>query len=302
MRRIGRAAAAAVLAGLSWAAADGATPGAPDPAAAPPHLAHLRAALEAGDLPEAIRVGEKAVAADPTSSEARDLLGRAYGLTARDSPLLEQMHLARKARECFARAVELDGTNVGALSDLARYDMRAPALLGGGRKKARASAERVLALDPARGHVLLGELAEMEKKPAEAESQYRQAIAASPADPQGRQALSALYVSRRQYAPARALWSEARDEDALGAYELAGIALASGEGLAGAVEDLEGALGRSGSEAAATDPTRAELHERLARVYEKLGRKGEAAAELETALALSPGRSDWRRALQALSR
>ncbi len=299
MSLIRRAAAVAVIA---WLTGTGVRAVAPEGADAPaPLVSRLRGALESGDLPEAIRVGEKAVAADPTSAEARDLLGRAYGLTAKDSQLLEQMHLARKARECFARAVELDGTNVAALSDLARYDMRAPAILGGGKKKARATADRVLALDPARGHVLLGELAEREKNAAAAEAEYRQAIAAAPDDPRGRQALAAFLVERRRYAEARALWSESRGEDALRAYELAGIALASREGLAGAVEDLEGALGRSGSETG-TDPTRAELHERLARVYEKLGRRADAAAELETALALAPGRSDWRKTLQAMSR
>jgi tetratricopeptide (TPR) repeat protein len=248
-----------------------------------------------------VREGEAAIRADPESSEAQDLLGRAYGLTAQGSTLLEQMRLARKARACFARAVELDPSNVAALSDLARYDMRAPGLLGGGKKKAREIIGRVAALDPERGHVLLGELAELEKKPAEAEAEFRQALAAAPHGERGRQALSEFLVSQKRYGEARGLWLEARDAGANRAvadYELAGIAIASGEGLAPAARGLEECLpARGGGEGA---PTPASIHERLAMLYERLGRKREAAAELEAALLLEPDRSEWRRRLAHL--
>ncbi len=211
------------------------------------------------------------------------------------------MHLARKARACFAKAVDLDPSSVAALSDLARYDMQAPALLGGGKKKAKPLVDRIIALDPARGYVLAGELAEREKDPARAEAEYRRAIAADPSGDRGRRALSTLLVSRRKYAEARQTWLEARELDPSSAappYELAGIALASGEGLPDTVDGLEGALGKTGS----GSPTRAEVHERLALVYEKLGRRRDAAAELETALALDPGRADWRKTLARLEK
>ena len=249
-------------------------------------LSALRAALEAGDLPRAVREGEAAIRADPASSEAQDLLGRAYGLTAQGSTLLEQMRLARKARACFARAVELDPSNVAALSDLARYDMRAPGMLGGGKKKARQIIDRVTALDPERGHVLLGELAELEKKPAEAEAEFRLALAAAPHGERGRGALSEFLVSQKRYGEARGLWLEARDSDAnhaLADYELAGIAIASGEGLEPAARGLEELLS---SRAGSGTPTPASIHERLAVLYERLGRRREAAAELEAALTL----------------
>jgi Tfp pilus assembly protein PilF len=247
-----------------------------------------------------VREGEAAIRADPASSEAQDLLGRAYGLTAQGSTLLEQVRLARKARTCFARAVELDPSNVAALSDLARYDMRAPGMLGGGKKKAREIIDRVAALDPERGHVLLGELAELEKKPAGAEAEFRLALAATPHGERGRRALSDFLVSQKRYGEARGLWLEARDSEAhraLADYELAGIAIVSGEGLEPAARGLEESLSARG---AADAPTPASIHERLAVVYERLGRNREAAAELEAALTLEPDRSDWRRRLARL--
>ncbi len=287
---------------LCTATAALADPGRQDAPGRDPLLGEVRAALESGELATAVREAEKAVAADPRNSEALDLLGRAYGLTAQDSQLLEQVRLAKKARECFARAVELDPSNAAALSDLARYDMRAPALLGGGKKKARAAAERVLALDPARGHVLLGELAERQKDPAQAEAQFRLAMAADAGSQRGRKALSDFLAARRKYPEARALWVSTPGVDlsvALAGYELAGIALEAGEGLPAALEDLESALMQA---VPGESPTRAELHERLARVYERLGHRAEAAGELQTALALAPGRADWRKALARLEK
>jgi tetratricopeptide (TPR) repeat protein len=265
-------------------------------------LVELRAAIESGELERAVRAGERAIALEPRSSEALDLLGRAYGLTAQDSQLLEQVRLAKKARDCFRRAVDADPSNVAALSDLARYDMQAPAVLGGGKKKAKEAAERVLALDPGRGHILLGELAQREKNIDEAEAQFRRAMAADAGGLRGRRALSEFFVSRKRYAEARTLWTEARGVNLPGAvpgYELAGIALASGEGLGPALEDLEAALPRAEP---GGEPSPAEVHERLARVYQKLGNRPEAVAELQSALTLAPGRADWRKSLEALKK
>ena len=274
---------------------------APGAGATDSSLAEVRAALRAGELPKAIAAGEAAVAADPSSSEANDLLGRAYGLTAQDASLFQQMHLARRARACFARAVELDPRNVAALSDLARYDMRAPGVLGGGKKKARTLVDRVLELEPARGHVLSAELAELEKDPVRAEKEYREAIAADPRSAEGWTGLSAMLVSRRRFADARRLWREAAEETgaALPAWGLAGVALASGEELPAAAEALAAVLERPDWTG---DPEPAQCHERLAAVYAELGRRREAAAELEAALRLEPGRADWRRRLGHLER
>ncbi len=212
------------------------------------------------------------------------------------------MHLARKARAGFARAVELDPTNVAALSDLARYDMRAPALLGGGKKKAHGIIERVLVLDPERGHVLRGELAEREHDLPEAEAEFRRAAAAAPAGERGRSALSGFLVSQKRYGEARGIWIEPKERagpSGLAGYELAGIALASGEEMEAAVRELEEALARP---AVPDGPPPALIHERLSVLYERLGRSREAASELQAALSLEPGRAEWRQRLTRLER
>ena len=280
-------------------------PAAPSPDSTAPAdlVGQLEAALERGDLDRAIRAGESAVDADPTNSVAHDLLGRAYGLKAKDSFLFAQAHLARKARACFEKAVVLDPSNVSARSDLATYDMRAPVLLGGGKGKARRQAEEVLKLDAARGHELLGDLADREKNPAEAEAQYRLAVEASaPGRWRARRALSAFLVRAGRFPAARQLWLELLETDRsnlAARYELAGIAIASGAGLEPAAEQLTEALAWP---TASPDPSRAQVYERLAQVESQLGRPDRARAELEEALRLEPYRTDWRRSLAQLGR
>ncbi len=215
-------------------------------AAPTPASEDLERLLEAGDLDAAIRAGESAVAREELSSTGWDLLGRAYGLKAKESFLFAQFRLARKARACFQKAVTLDPSNVSARADLATYDMRAPAFLGGGKEKARRQIEEVASLDAARGHELRGALAEVEKHFAAAETQYRLALQASMSAPlRARRALSGFYVRRRRFAPARQIWLDALaadSADGCARYELAGVALESGEGVDEAQRELQSLL------------------------------------------------------------
>jgi tetratricopeptide (TPR) repeat protein len=217
-------------------------------------------------LDRAIRAGENAVETDPGSSVAHDLLGRAYGLKAKDSFLFAQAHLARKARACFEKAVALDPANVSARSDLATYDMRAPALLGGGKSKARRQAEEVLKLDAARGRAA-GRPRRAREELAEAENQFRLAVEASaPGQLRARRAFSEFLVGAGRYAPARQIWLDLLqvDRSNLAArYELAGIAIASNDGLDRAAEQLTEALAWP---SIPSDPSRARVYERLAQV------------------------------------
>ena len=213
-----------------------------------------------------------------------------------------QPHLARKARAAFAKAVALDASNAAALADLATYDMRAPAILGGGKAKALQEARGVVGLDPCRGHELLGALAELEGTVIQAEYEYRQAVEAGSECARGRRALSGFFVRRKRFAEARRIWHPVHASDAAGTasgYELAGIALESGEGLETAHENLLACLEGA---APADGPRPAEIRERLALVADRLGRKDEARTQLAEALRIEPRHRDWQKRLARLSR
>lgn len=133
-----------------------------------------------GDFKKAGDYFEKAAAAEPGNSEYVDWLGRAYGRRAENSNLLMAPGYASKARQAFERAVELDGTNRDALSDLFDYYLSAPGFLGGGSDKAGAVASKMAAVDPSEAYFSEAKLAQKNRQYQQAEQRLRQAVAIAP--------------------------------------------------------------------------------------------------------------------------
>jgi Tfp pilus assembly protein PilF len=84
-----------------------------------------------------------------------------------------------KVRTSFERAVELDPRNWQARTDLAEFYLEAPAIVGGGKDKARQQANALLTINPAAGHLTLARIAAKEKDNVNAERECRAAIEAS---------------------------------------------------------------------------------------------------------------------------
>ena len=102
-----------------------------------------------------------------------------YGEKAARAGFVSAAGLAKKVRISFERAVELDPKNSAARADLAEFYVEAPAIVGGGKDKARAQADALLPLNPAMSHWVLARIASKEKDTARAEREYRSAIEAS---------------------------------------------------------------------------------------------------------------------------
>jgi tetratricopeptide (TPR) repeat protein len=133
-----------------------------------------------GDFKKAAEYLQTAVAAEPNNSEYMDWLGRAYGRRAETANPLMAPSLASKAREAFERAVELNGSNRDALSDLFDYYLDAPGFLGGGADKAGAVASRMSAVDPSQAYSEEARIAEKHQNYDRAEQRLRQAVAMAP--------------------------------------------------------------------------------------------------------------------------
>lgn len=133
---------------------------------------------------EAVKYGERAVSLEPQNATYRLWLGREYGRKAGDSNPLSAAGLAKKAKNEFERAVQLDPSNVPARVDLAEYYTEAPSLMGGGLNKARAQAVAVESLNPAMAHFILARVAARDKRYSDAENEYQAAIqqSSNPAD------------------------------------------------------------------------------------------------------------------------
>jgi len=109
-----------------------------------------QAYLQMNDLNRASDTLEKAVDADPKSSEGYLLLGRAYGLRAQNATL-SAAPLAIKTRINFEKAYSLDPHNWDAAGDLFEFYLQAPAFMGGGLDKASKMADAIAAHDPSEG-------------------------------------------------------------------------------------------------------------------------------------------------------
>jgi tetratricopeptide (TPR) repeat protein len=125
----------------------------------------------------AIQECELAASSAPSMSDNQMWLGRAYGLKASHASLFNALSLAKKVCGAFERAVELDGENIRAMSDLGEFYVAAPSLVGGGLDKAQALVAKMQPRFPAQAHRMLSLIAKKKDDMATAEAELKQAIA-----------------------------------------------------------------------------------------------------------------------------
>lgn len=155
-----------------------------------------KANFQLREFKKAIEAFSKATQAEPNNSRFYNWLGRAWGRRAEAMNPLLAAGYASDVRGNLERAVELDGKNQEAVSDLLSYYLAAPAMFGGGIDRARALAEKSKSNDAAEYQSLLARIAERQKQYDQAESRLRQAVALAPKDV-GRAVDLAMFLSRR---------------------------------------------------------------------------------------------------------
>jgi tetratricopeptide (TPR) repeat protein len=179
---------------------------------------------------DAIHECEIAVHLKPMDGSYHLWLGRAYGEKADSIHSIKAYGLAKKVRDEFERAVQLDSENVDALSDLGEFYTAAPGIVGGGKKKAQNVAQALERDAPAQAHQLKGRLAEKDKNYTLAESEFKQAVEASNQTADAWMALASFYSRRHQTQPMLAALHAGIDADAK-APKPHGPALVEGAGL-----------------------------------------------------------------------
>jgi tetratricopeptide (TPR) repeat protein len=137
-----------------------------------------RAYYSVQDYDNAIKAGEHAVQLNPNVATYHLWLGRAYGSKAEQANALSAFSLARKTVASFEKSVQLDPNDWHARRDLAEFYVEAPAIVGGGRDKARKLADTTQN-DPATAAWIRATIAMEDNNSGEAESQFRAAIKAS---------------------------------------------------------------------------------------------------------------------------
>ena len=249
----------------------------------------------------AIQNAEQAVNLRGDDSQYHLWLGRAYGQKAAEigNPLTAA-NLARKTKNEFERAVELDPRNVSARADLSEYYVEAPAIMGGGLTKARHQASELQSLDPAAAQWVRAIAAQKEKKYGDAESSLKAAIATAQNPAQYWMNLATFYrehgrLEEMQSAVQSALAQPNRPSVTY--YDAANELLQAGRNFPAAAHYVKTYLSSGGL---VEDAPAFRAHYLLGQIYEKSGDKAKASTEYQASLSLASGFGRARKALDQL--
>ena len=167
-----------------------------------------------GQYKQAVSNFEKAIGQDSGNSQYYDWLGRAYGRLAEQSSFLSALGYAKKTVRAFERAVELDGSNLEALSDVFEYYLQAPGMVGGGLDKAENVARRFAGLNAPESHWARARIAEKSKDFETAEREFRAALALDPNEVGRALDLAAFLSGCGRYAESEAIFRTAEENHA----------------------------------------------------------------------------------------
>jgi tetratricopeptide (TPR) repeat protein len=240
---------------------------------------------------DAIRECEAAVRLIPLDSGYHLWLGRAYGEKADSIHSIKAYGLAKKVRDEFERAVQLDSEDVDALSDLGEFYTAAPGIVGGGKKKAQGVAQALEQYGPVQAHQLKGRLAEKDKNYALAETEFRAAVEASKEPADASMTLASYYARHRQWDQMLEALHAGIDADAKAA-KPHGPALVDGAGILSrsnqepqlAIQLLKLYLASPNKSA---DSPAFRVHSQLSRLLEQQGDHDGARQQIEAATALA---------------
>jgi tetratricopeptide (TPR) repeat protein len=240
---------------------------------------------------DAIHECETAVHLTPLDSGYHLWLGRAYGEKASRINSIKAYGLAKKVRDEFERAVQLESGNVDALSDLGEFYTAAPGIVGGGKKKAQDLAQALQKYEPAEAYQLKGRLAEKDKNYTFAESEFKAAIETSKQPANAWMTLASFYSRRRQWNQMLQALHAGIDADAT-AVRPHGPALVDGASILSrnnqqpqlAIQLLRLYLASPNKSA---DSPAFQVHAQLSRLLEQQGDHAEAKQEIEAATALA---------------
>jgi tetratricopeptide (TPR) repeat protein len=248
---------------------------------------------------EAIKYGELAIQRNRNKSDYYMWLGRAYGEKADESSFITAAGLAKKIRANFEKAVELDPNNVGARSDLSEFYIEAPGFMGGGTDKAEEQAQKLMPIDPAKAHWVLGRLDEKKKDNAGAEREYNQAIRSSQ-DADDWLSLASFYRRQNRLNDMENAVNQAMSANmkSNSLYDAASLLYRAGRNLSGAASYLRKYLTSS---AINEEAPAFQAHYMLGSILEKQGDKNGAANEYRTSLALAGDYKPAREALKKLN-
>lgn len=145
---------------------------------------------------------ERAVELEPQNAEYLIWQGRAWGRRAERASgfaKLGAFSLARRVRESFEKAVEIDRDNLAGLESLLDFYVSAPGIVGGGVDKAEPIADRIAKISPARGQRAWASICRARKEFDQAEAALREAVKLEPDNVEHLLSLASFLARRERF-------------------------------------------------------------------------------------------------------
>ena len=240
-----------------------------------------------GDFDKAADLFERAIKTRADRSEYFLWWGRALGRKAERAVFLKAPFLARKTRDAFQRAVELDSNNLDARDDLLSFYLEAPGFLGGGKDKALALVEQIKSSHPCEFHIQLATIYQKEKSFDRAEEELQKTIAAQPTCLGSYRALAELFESRTRMSAARETLEKAVrlfPQSPVAHFALGRFEIEAGGNLGMGRQELELFL----TSYVSGEPYPFEAHYWLGEMFLKLNQPRKAQEEFQRALTALP--------------
>lgn len=255
------------------------------------------------DHDNSIKYGKKAVKLDDSKSEYHLWLGRAHGTQAQKGSKLKAIFRAKRAKNEFEKAVELDSTNVDARLDLMQYYVMAPGIAGGDKKKAKKQAEIIGKMDSLYGAYAWAAFWQTEKDWDKVETHLRKAVELdTSSDYRATYWLGFVLYDQKKYHQAAEVFENLYNQhpDQTGAlYQVGRMYVFAKDSLEKAERCFKQYLQIEPQEGT---PDWAAAHWRLGMVYDLQGKTDLAIAEVEEALRSDPKNKDYKKTLKELKK
>ena len=246
---------------------------------------------------------ERAIDADPKNGTYHLWLGNAVGQQTTTASTVRQPFMARRVKAEFERAVALDPDLLDARDGLIQFYLRAPGFMGGSEAKAREQQREIAKRNAFRGHLSAATVAWSGKDTASTERALRAAIAVAPDSARTVVSLAQSQTNWGRVPAAFATLDEflaRHPRDIAVRFQIGRLAAGSGQQLERGEKTLRELIAEPEWESTNLRPSRAAVHYRLGMVLEKVGKKPDAKASYERALALDPQLKQAKDALAAL--
>jgi tetratricopeptide (TPR) repeat protein len=252
-----------------------------------------------GDHDGGIEYGKEAVELDESVSDYHLWLGRAHGMQAQKGSKLMALFRAKRAKDSFVKAVELDPNSIQARLQLAQYLLMAPGIAGGDKEKAVDHVKVIDQQDSLYGAIAWGYYWQFQEDSVKAEKHYREAVRLDTTKHREATYMLGFFLQgQERYHEAAELFDEAYrkyQEEKGFLYQVGRSYIFAEDSLDKAERCFKTYLQfepRFGA------PDLAAAHWRLGMVYDLKGETDLAIAELEKAISLDPETKQYQNTLK----